>query len=278
MAECNLPEVDKVLVRDVMTTHVIQVGPNDPVVEVGGLLAEKRISGAVVVDGGIKGVISKESFVAGVKYMGENPLSSFKVSDFMSKSYETADAGEPLGAVVDRINCATCRVDRVIVLDNGKLAGVLTKSDISRVFAEHAKGCLKVGDIMQVNPSIVYDYTPLSKILREITMSRDKRVIVMAGQSVLGVITVLDLSLAMFEKLKLHEGKNPLDFITLDDVITLNPVTTSEKTDAAEAAGIMVGKRIGGMPVVDSRLMGVLTKNDIVKGYPIFRNRIKRRH
>jgi len=270
MDSCTTGGVGKILVGDLMSTEVIRVKPGDSVVEVGNLLAEKRISGAVVSErDNILGVISKESFVTGVKYMGENPIDSFTVRDFMAEKYDTASVEESLDEVVDRIAVSPHRVDRLIVLDKGRLAGILTQSDIARVFAGHAGGCFKVRDLMQLNPIIVNDYDQIVKILQEITLARDKRVIVMAGQKVLGVITVLDLSLALFEKLKQQPGKDVLDLITLEDIITLDPILAKESDDAADAARLMVENRIGGLPVYENELKGVITKTDIVKGYKI---------
>jgi len=268
--------LDDLLVRDVMTSEVVTVSPEDSVVAVGEVLAKKRISGAVVIENKqIVGVISKESFVTGVKYMGVNPIDVFKVKDFMMHKYDAANVDEPLSKVVDRMVGAPYRVDRVLVLDNGKLAGILTKGDIARLFAENAKGCFKVRDLMNLNPSTVRDYTPLGKIMNEITISKEKRVIVTAGEQIVGLITVLDLSLVLFEKLKQHRGKDVIDYIKLEDIITLNPITVKETADAAEAARIMVEKRIGGLPVYDKTLKGMLTTNDLVKGYKLFKDQKK---
>lgn len=261
-------EIGNILVRDVMTSNVIKVKPDDSVVAVGNLLASRRISGAVVMENNsIVGVISKESFVMGVKYMGVNPIDSFKVRDFMARKYEVARADEPLNDVVDRIVISPQRIDRLLVLENDKLVGILTKSDIAKVFAENAKDRFKVRDLMQFNPVVVNDYTSVSKILNEITVSKEKRVIVMSGQKVLGVITVLDLSIALFEKLKEYKGKDVIELIKLEDIITLDPITIRETDDAAEAARIMVEKRVGGLPVFDNQLRGVITKTDFLKGY-----------
>jgi CBS domain-containing protein len=257
-----------ILVGDVMTHKVVKVGIESSVLDVGNLLAQKRISGAVVYDGdSIAGVISKEGFVMGVKYMGARPLDSFVVRDFMCRFYETASPGEPLDVVVERMLASPLRVDRVLVLEDGVLVGILTTGDVARVFWEHGAGCFRVRDLMQLNPPVVYDYARMSEIMREITLSRDKKVIVMSGRRVLGMITVLDLSLALFEKLKEHSGKDAMELITLEDIITLDPITITEKEDAAVAAGIMAEKRVGGLPVYNMGLKGIITKNDFLKGW-----------
>jgi CBS domain-containing protein len=262
-----------VLVKEVMTPKVVKVKPSDSILSVGNTLAERRISGAVVIENKkIVGVVSKESFVASVKYLGENPLESFKVRDFMTERYETAHVNEPLGDVVDRIVKSKQRVDRVLVLENGLLAGILTKTDISRLYSKHAKGFLEVKDLMNEKPPVVYDIMPVTSILKHITLAKEKRVVVMGGQKVLGIVTALDVSMALFEKLKVHKGKDPLDYLTLDEVITLNPITISKHADAAQAAKTMVEKKIGGLPVFNGKLSGLITKNDIIKGYKLFKD------
>jgi acetoin utilization protein AcuB len=83
---------------------------------------------------------------------------------------------------------------------------------------------------------------------------------------------VLDLSLALFEKLKEHKDKDIHDLVKLEDIITLDPIVVSPETDAAEAARIMVERRLGGLPVFDGKLRGMITKSDVVKGFKLIKD------
>lgn len=133
------------------------------------------------------------------------------------------------------------------------------------------KGKLKVKDVMEYNPTTVYDYTGVDKVIKSITSSAEKRVVVLAGKKVLGVITALDLAMELFNKKKVYQEKDILPLIKIEDVVTLNPLTVGCREDAAKAADVMVEKHIGGLPVVDGEtLEGMITKTDIVKAYKIF--------
>ena len=55
--------------------------------------------------------------------------------------------------------------------------------------------------------------------------------------------------------------------ITTKDLMTVHPVTTRQETDLAQAAQIIINKGISSVPVTDfdSRMVGLLTKRDVVK-------------
>ena len=50
------------------------------------------------------------------------------------------------------------------------------------------------------------------------------------------------------------------------DVMTANPVTVRAETTLGEAVGLLVEKRISGLPVLDAdgRLIGMLTEGDLL--------------
>jgi CBS domain-containing protein len=54
---------------------------------------------------------------------------------------------------------------------------------------------------------------------------------------------------------------------TVGEVMTANPISIAETASLAEAAGILDGKKINGLPVVDASgaLVGVLSQTDLVR-------------
>jgi len=57
-----------------------------------------------------------------------------------------------------------------------------------------------------------------------------------------------------------------LSRITVERVMTRNPITVSEDTTVEEAARIMADNKIGGLPVLrDNRLVGIITETDLFK-------------
>lgn len=110
-------------VRDIMTRGVITIPQNSSVTEAASLMASKSVSSLVVVDKGkpiaiisendiIKGVISKKT----------------KVKDVMDKEFI---AVSPLTKFSEISKCLReKKTRRFPVMENGKLAGLVTETDI----------------------------------------------------------------------------------------------------------------------------------------------------
>ncbi len=110
-------------VRDIMTRGVITILQNSSVTEAASLMASKSVSSLVVVDKGrpiaiisendiIKGVISKKT----------------KVKDVMDKEFM---AVSPLTKFSEISKCLReKKTKRFPVMENGKLAGLVTETDI----------------------------------------------------------------------------------------------------------------------------------------------------
>jgi CBS domain-containing protein len=264
------------LVRDVMSEVLVQTTLDEGVVSVGKRLLEKRASCAIVEDscGKLVGMISKEGFVLSVKYIGGNPLEGFKVRDFMEEDVSTVTPDDPLSEAVDRLLNVPYRIDRLPVVGKDmKVVGILSKAHIVSLFADKVKKRFKVRDLMRFDPTTVYDYTPVRDVLEKIDCSSDKHVLVLAGERLVGILTILDLAVAFFEE-RVRKGKifdwNIYADMKAEDIMTRNPATIEGKKDAADAAQVMVDKHIGGIPVINRKLEGLISRTEIVKGYKIF--------
>jgi CBS domain-containing protein len=62
-----------------------------------------------------------------------------------------------------------------------------------------------------------------------------------------------------------HEHMKKALGMMVQDVMTANPVTTSPDASLADAAQLMIDKKVDRLPVVtDNRLVGILTRHDLV--------------
>lgn len=137
-------------VREVMTTTVATVPPDRPLRDVARLLVDRGISGVPVVDadGTVLGVVSEADFLA--KESGAEPGRHRLLARLFGESADAAKveartAGESMTApaitttpdallrdvaatMVDR------RVNRLPVVDDGRLVGIITRADLVRVF------------------------------------------------------------------------------------------------------------------------------------------------
>ena len=143
--------------RDVMTRRVISVLPEAPLREVAALMLERRISGVPVVDraGRVLGVVSEGDFlrrpeietdVRGPRWLRfftsvEDQARDYikthglTAADVMSAPALTVDAEATLATVAGLMSGKG--VKRLPVLEDGRLAGIVTRADLLRAVYEH---------------------------------------------------------------------------------------------------------------------------------------------
>ncbi len=260
------------LVRDVMSEDVLKVNPDDNAYKVGSMMDDRRVSAVVVVDdNSVKGIVSKETFVSHIDKLTGGSLESMRVYDFMEADIDTIDAGDELKLALDRLLTQKTLIDRMPVLDDGEVVGWVSKIDFTHLYVKEMKGRHRVGDLMHYNPETVFDYTPLNEIVDEIKNLGVKRIMVLSGETLVGIISVMDLSLVLFRERNTCQTADPTSCLTAEDIMTRNPVTIGKKKDAWDAAKMMVDRSFGGIPVVDGKdsLEGIITRTDLMKGYQL---------
>jgi CBS domain-containing protein len=142
------------IVRDVMTTPVLSVTTDTPLKDVARLLVEKRISGLPVVDasGAVVGVISEADFL--VKESGpvehhsrfgwltgaaraeaheRQVIAATTAGEAMTTPADVVSADQPLSDAARHM--AHAKRNRLPVVENGRLVGILTRADVVRTFA-----------------------------------------------------------------------------------------------------------------------------------------------
>jgi len=257
-------------VRDAMSRDILKVGPGDSALETGLMMDSRHISAALVLEKGrLRGIVSKETFIAHMSKLCERPLESLTVSDFMEADIDTVKEDADIKVAVELLLMQNSIIDRLPVLSEGEVVGLISKADFTRLFAEEMAGKYRVADLMQYSPVTVADYTPLAQVVDEMMNLGVKRVIVLSGEKLAGIISVKDLSLMLFREKVVCKGTDPMPHLTAEDAMTRNPITVNKKAHASEAAGVMVGRGIGGIPVVNNRLEGILTRTDLLKGYQL---------
>jgi CBS domain-containing protein len=134
-------------VEDVMMREVVTFKEDDTLSLVNDLMTLGRIRHFPVVDpsGCPVGMLSqRDLFRAALsERLGLGPraqrdfLDTLQVRDQMSKPPITAAPGEDLAAAVERM--IENKVGALVVVENGKLAGLLTETDLLRVLGEMLK-------------------------------------------------------------------------------------------------------------------------------------------
>ena len=87
-------------------------------------------------------------------------------------------------------------------------------------------------------------------------------------QEVVGIVSQRDLfrgALAQALGYGQHARRKVLGTLLVKDVMTTDVITTTPETPLAEAARVLMERKIGSLPVVkDGRLVGILTEGDFV--------------
>jgi acetoin utilization protein AcuB len=128
---------------------------------------------------------------------------------------------------------------------------------------------IPVSQIMNENPVTVHRDDPIRKAFDLMTEGQFRRLPVMEGEKLVGIVTDRDLRRATNSPLVLHEtwyDEYLLDHITVEACMTSDPITIPSQTPAEEAATIMYERQIGGVPVVEKgKLVGIITRTDLLK-------------
>jgi CBS domain-containing protein len=118
----------------------------------------------------------------------------------------------------------------------------------------------KVSEIMSKNIVTVPRKKGLKEIIRIMASSRISSIIITEDERVHGILTERDLI-----KKILLPGKDVAK-VTVDDVMTHDPISVNSVTTLSEASHMMKDKNIRHIPIVDNgKLVGLVTQTDIVK-------------
>ena len=116
--------MSKLYVRDVMTSAVVSVGPDEPIDKVQALMERERIRHVPVVDraGRVLGVVSQRDLLERGLFEDTGA-----VSEIMAWKTETVEADAPLSKAA-RIMLGQ-KYGCLPVMEHGRLAGILTEAD-----------------------------------------------------------------------------------------------------------------------------------------------------
>jgi CBS domain-containing protein len=138
------------VVRDLMTQRVVSVGPHATLKQAAETLLDRGISGLPVVDehGAVLGVLSESDIVAKTAQGavldelrtlveggagGARTLTAATAGEAMSTPPVTIGPDAPIADAARLL--ATSRVNRLPVIEGGRLVGILTRADVVRSFA-----------------------------------------------------------------------------------------------------------------------------------------------
>ena len=183
--------------------------------------------------------------------------------------------------------------------DNSVLSGIITKSDLLDAYARSFGGDVAINEYMTKKVLTVKPDESVHIVLLIMADGSVSRVIVVGDNNSkpVGIITSHDLlpasTLLIADKskpplsqyrtkekeIKMNEstgstatntGGLPYGMkriLLAQDIMKFNPIMVTDYSNLVDAALIMRGNRISGLPVVDSndKLVGIITKTDIIR-------------
>ena len=119
-----------VLVREAMKGNPFTVKPKTSVKEVAIIMREKGIGNCIVVSDKPLGIITESDIIK--KVVAENlKASEVNVEDIMSSPIIVVDPYAPLEEAMKTMG--KCNIRRLPVVEKGKLIGIITNKDISKI-------------------------------------------------------------------------------------------------------------------------------------------------
>ncbi len=204
-------------------------------------------------------------------------LKEIPIKQVMKKNLITITDGlnDHLNQVATRMD--TFKIGSVIIVDsNGNLAGIITKTDITKAYGAVFGGKFQVKDYMTKKVFTCRKSDSLRFALNMINHNDISRLVVTDNNGKpLGVITtntfLIHSSYFTKNKTKTREYLFPVDSedMCVGDLVSKELLTVNLEDDLSIAAQKMIKNQINGIPVVDGKneLVGVVSNLDVVKAF-----------
>lgn len=289
-------------VQDVMVTPVVSVGLGASAREAVELLIGREFRALPVVDGAglLVGVVSSSDFVergglaARLDLLSAMPstarrdfldqLPARHVADVMSRQVASVRATDTVATATRLMIERT--IKRVPVVDDeGRLVGLLARSDVLRAVGEtfprdrdetQHPGALTVGELMRTEAPVVAADADLATLLDAVVSTRLNRAIVVdAERRVVGVVSDAEVlrsvnpstTTGVVGALMRSTGHVPGEKLRAAQVVARTPIFASPAMPIAEAAQLMTETRFKVLCVVDGdrRLLGIVDRGDLLR-------------
>ena len=235
------------------------------------------------------GIITEKDVAKTFYKLGNRSAASVRVHDFMSKNLLTVKIGKDSVYDCARI-MKSKRISSVIVVDNDdheRLAGIITKTTLLRIFLKECVDSLKISQAMSSRVVTVSPNDSLLYVESVLINNRISRVVVTRGKRPVGMITFRDFIPARLphwieesadpkEVKRYKYGLNAVTTARVNqmayllpfsavDIMSTDPIVIKQDDMVTTAAALMIEHDISGLPVVKGkRLVGIITKTDIV--------------
>jgi CBS domain-containing protein len=275
-------------INEVMNPEVFVVQENDQVGHARNLMLSHGISRVVVVDGnGIPvGMVTEKDLTRKIKGSGpkwkNRPIDKISIKRVMSSNPITSNPNDEIHTAIELL--IKNNIGSIPIVDEDGIAGIITKTDLMKVYTDKLRGKWNVSDLMTSDVITVNENHSIAHVISTMEEHEIGKIVVIRDSEPVGIITPENISFAQIEDpetgvsvekiyfIRNSDGKSKrnvrlVSMMTAGDIMRNHLVKISRDDDAAIAADMMVENNISGLPVVDGdSLVGVITKSDLIRG------------
>jgi CBS domain-containing protein len=176
------------------------------------------------------------------------------------------------------------KIGSIPIVDEDGIAGIITKTDLMKVYTDKLRGKWKVSDLMTPDVITVNENHSIAHVISTMEDNKIGKIVVIRDNEPVGIITPENISFAHVEDpetgvnvekiyfIRNADGKakrnvRVVSMMTAGDIMRNHMTKISGNEDAAVAADMMIENKVNGLPVVDGDiLVGVITKTDLIRG------------
>ena len=244
-------------VGDVMSKDAAVISPEEIVISAAKIMSDSKISCLVVVDqGNVAGIITETDVLRRIGDKGKD-IYQAKLGRIMSSPVESVTSDLSVleaGKIMD-----VRHVKRLPVIDDGKLAGIVTQTDLVRALTSYGLW-RDVSEIMSRNIASIQRHESVANAAKIMTSCKLSCIIVMDGDDVAGILTEKDM-LGRVVALQ----KDPAN-TRMEEVMSFPVTTIPWNFSVFSASKIMEEMNIRRLVITKDKCMcGVVTQTDIFK-------------
>ena len=280
--DCELSEI---------ITKPIMVEPSKTILKIREILLEKGIKRVIIIDEKKPiGVITEKDIAKRIYKSGNKSIKEIKAKNFIPKKLFTLSKENTVQECAKMMK--KHRINSVIIIDKEKkLKGVITKTDLVKVYLTKKMTPVKISKIMKSKLFTASPSDPILQIESLLLKYGISRIIIKRNQKPVGIITFRDFVPAKIpqwiadtadpkevQEYKFKKGlkemqTNQMSYLFpfhATDIMVPNPITVEADKDVKKAITLMIKHNVGGLPVVkNSKLVGIITKSDIVNSLTV---------
>ena len=275
-------------IKEVMNPEVFVVQENEQVGHARNLMLSHGISKLIVVDGQEKpvGMVTEKDLTRKLKGNGpkwkSRPIDKISIRRIMSSDPITAKPTDEIHIAIELL--IKNNIGSIPLVDDDGIAGIITKTDLMKVYTNKLKGKWRVSDLMTSDVITVNENHSIAHVISTMEDNKIGKIVVIRDNAPVGIITPENISFAYVEDpetgvnvekiyfIRNSDGKGKrnvrmVSMMTAGDIMQNHLVKISGDEDATIAADKMVENDISGLPVVNGdSLVGVITKTDLIRG------------